>query len=308
MILPAELRKYEIEIFKENEPEHNEHFEPEKEDNHIDADGLTPTLKNNLDGIKRDFLDKNNDYLIVISGREGAGKSSLGILCGLYFDKNFSEKNIAFEGRDFLKLLKTLPDGSVIMWDEAVMGAYNRNSMTKLNVQIATALMVSRIKRMLLIVILPSFFMLDKYIRMHRVGLVINLPERAVYHLYSAFEPKIYSSNAKPWQRLSKIKQLAILGSHFWDYGVTRPNCKGRFSVESIPPEIWEPYMVRKREFVNRVLEKALEETDDKKGEIKPMAAPPPPPPKSQPPNIIPDIDAYVDKVIKEYKALKVIK
>ena len=76
-------------------------------------------LLNKLDKIK--WLQKNNwDVLINIVGREGSGKSTLSFIIGQYLtNMGLTLDNLASGSSDALKKLQRLPNGSLIIIDEA---------------------------------------------------------------------------------------------------------------------------------------------------------------------------------------------
>jgi len=193
-------------------------------------------LKKNLKGIKKDYINDDNDYCMIIDGKEGSGKSTLGATCCLAVDPNFSVDKIAFTGTEFLKVMHKAKYGSAVMWDEAEIGAFSRDSVGKINKLIVTALMVSRAKRLFLCIIIPSFFVLDKYLRMHRVGMLIHVIRRGEFAVYPSFK--------------GKLKKLTVDGSKYWDYGVVKPLFIESFGPLDKKTPMWEEYQKRKKKFM----------------------------------------------------------
>jgi len=97
------------------------------------------TLINNLKGIKSKFIEKDNDYLLIIDGREGSGKSTLGLHACSVVDKTFSHEDVTFTAKDFLTKLHKSKVKKALMWDEAVEGAFSRDSINRTNKMIVTA-------------------------------------------------------------------------------------------------------------------------------------------------------------------------
>src|SRR3990167_817951 len=62
----------------------------------------------------------NENYILMIEGMPGKGKSYAALKLGEALDRNFTIKNVVFSVGEFLALLnETPPKGSVIVWDES---------------------------------------------------------------------------------------------------------------------------------------------------------------------------------------------
>jgi hypothetical protein len=124
---------------------------------------IPPT--NKLSRIVYGRLFSNNNFLMIIEGPTGIGKSWMGLkLCETY-DPDFTAKNIVFTVEEFLELFRTLPERSFILWDEP--GAYisHRDFGTVSN-KIAHIMMQSgRFKFINVIFALPSRDYMDKVCR-----------------------------------------------------------------------------------------------------------------------------------------------
>ena len=68
---------------------------------------------------------------IAFLGEPGSGKSSAAIRLGAALDPNFSVDNIVFNVEDYLHLINTLPEHSVLIFDDAGVGLANRDWRTK---------------------------------------------------------------------------------------------------------------------------------------------------------------------------------
>jgi len=79
---------------------------------------LNELLKKKLDNIKM-ILKKNWDCVMLIDGKERAGKSTFATICGQYISNcELGIKNYASNLQDAAKKIGTLKPGSVLIIDE----------------------------------------------------------------------------------------------------------------------------------------------------------------------------------------------
>ena len=129
------------------------------------------------DGYRR-IVKYNRDYVAVITGMEGAGKSTLALLLGQAIDKNFSMDKIIFDYNDYLNLVldRTRHDNkeSVIMFDETALTSFSRNSQSDDGKDFVQNLIINRYLNNFQILILPSLKWLDVYPREHRTMVLFH--------------------------------------------------------------------------------------------------------------------------------------
>lgn len=146
-----------------------------------DGRGLTDRL---IDDAK-DNVDNAYDNLIVVCGAEGSGKSNWAVnFCKMY-DPTFTlqERYIY----DYLPFLEKLEDdfanargGRAYLMDEATNLASNRDWQKEDNKNFIQLLEMFRSRGLTLVLCIPSFDRLDKYIREHRARFKVeclDLPE-----------------------------------------------------------------------------------------------------------------------------------
>lgn len=139
---------------------------------------IAPIVKEQLTNIKRRVLDKDRDFVLVIDGEEGSGKSVLAQQIGSFLDPAFTLDNIVFTSDGFLKLIKDpkIKKGSCIVLDEAMAAASSRGSLSEVNRSMQAVASEMRQKNLFIIFCIPSFFDLDKYFALWRC--------RALFHIY----------------------------------------------------------------------------------------------------------------------------
>lgn len=135
-------------------------------------------LKENLD-ILLDGLKQNDDFVIVIDGPEGAGKSKLAQQIGFYCAKRlgtpFGVDNIHFQLNDYIDFSIEKPEYTVLILDEA-RKILNRKSATSNEVKKFTNyLSECRSNKQVHIICLPAYHDLDKYVALWRMKCVIHL-------------------------------------------------------------------------------------------------------------------------------------
>lgn len=166
---------------------------------------------------------KNWDCLFIIDGNEGSGKSTLSFICGQYLTKmNLTLDNIANGSDDALDKLKRLPDYSVLIMDEAELLFSSRETMTKEQKQLSIILMIIRQKKMVLILVSPSFFRLSSYVAVDRSKFLLrvfadNQNNRGNWAYWGTKrKKKLYYEGKKTFGSYTKPKPIAY--GHFVDY------------------------------------------------------------------------------------------
>jgi len=179
---------------------------------------IDPILKEELDRIKEAVITKDRDYVLVIDGEEGSGKSVLAMQIAKYLDERFNLDNICFRSDQFLERLKKAPRFSCIVLDEAYHAINARSSLTEVNKSLIGVATEMRQRNLFVIVVIPSFFGLDKYFALWRC--------RALIHVYFGRDGSrghfvIFPKNAK--------KLLYLNGKKTYDYSKPRspyPPCR----------------------------------------------------------------------------------
>ena len=118
-------------------------------------------------------VDNDLDNLVVISGREGSGKSNLAYhLCKLFQPDFNLEAGYIYEFNSFIKKLHDEPGGDrgrVFWMDEATNIASNRDWMRTDNKAFIQMLEMMRSRGWTLVMCIPSVDRLDVYIREYRL-------------------------------------------------------------------------------------------------------------------------------------------
>ena len=186
------------------------------------ADGypITKEMRQTLDTVKGSVLYKNNDFVTLIDGNVGLGKSTLACQIAKYLDPTFNLSQLCFNPQQFMEAIKSSKPFKAIILDEA-MTLNSRNSMTQDNKQVNQLLSQIRSHSLFLILNIPSAHDIDRSLFLSRCGMLI--------HCYSpSFGTKgYYKVFHKNKQRL---KNLYLLGKKMYSYSRPPPNFKGGFS------------------------------------------------------------------------------
>jgi len=167
-----------------------------------------PQIKGELLKVKDRVLHKDRDFICCYDGEEGVGKSVLAQQHAVILDPAFTIDNIVFNADQFIKKIKdpNTKKGTCIILDEAFSSANSRGSLTEVNRSMVGLATEMRQKNLFILLVLPSFFDLDRYFALWRC--------RALFHVY--FTPEedrhyiVFNKDSK--------KMLYLLGKKFYNY------------------------------------------------------------------------------------------
>jgi len=150
-----------------------------------------------------DLKKKDKDSVICIDGSEGSGKSTLGLQLCRYVDPTFNLSRVVFTPEEFRDAIYKAKKGQAIMFDEAFTGFSSRASLSGVNKTLVSLMMQLRQKNLFIAIVLPTIFLLDKYISLFRTRVLIHVYEvrgrRGFYKVYSSRKKKelIFNKKAK---------------------------------------------------------------------------------------------------------------
>lgn len=186
-------------------------------------------IKISLDRIK-EALATDLDWLHIITGYEGCGKTTLAFDMCSYLDPDFNISKIVFSSQELIEAVRKSKPGEAVLVDEGALVFFSRDSMTKAAKQAVKLLTGMRTYNLFLCICVPDFFILDKYIRNHRVRSVSNVTERGMANFY-------FNSTVR---KIIKDKNNKI---NYPTY-----NYRDRFPLFSGP--LWKKYLEKKRKLV----------------------------------------------------------
>jgi energy-coupling factor transporter ATP-binding protein EcfA2 len=195
--------------------------------NDVYYDGYLLTL---LKGFKKSVLGRNTSAVVIIDGRSGMGKTTLGNQLGYLLDDNYNIDKIYYEPKKFLEGLNQAKKGDFLMFDEAMIIS-SRSAMSDVNKMIIMAMSMIRSKQLFICFCVNSVFDLDRNLALSRADLLLH-----VYgdHLTDRGN---FSAFFKASGDMDRIKNLYLKGKKFYSYSSPSANFYGRFGKKFIVDE-----------------------------------------------------------------------
>jgi len=210
-----------------------------------------------------EHLKKNYDYLLIIVGDTGTGKSHLGLQLletwnQLILKKSVTKETAQYMASDYkvwLRNFNDLQQYEMNIYDEGATSLDSKDFMTKLSRDLSKLFNVFRAKKFFSVIILPSYFDLNKYFREKRLRGLIWVDKRGHYKFYTK------------------------IGINFLNAYNEKSNFKSMYRAhpvhESLFPEyngcMLRPYEKEKEKTINGVLNDIIDsiETPDKLDKLK---------------------------------------
>lgn len=167
---------------------------------------MSNLLKQNLDFAKQ-AVEKDDDFVILIDGRERAGKSVLAQQIAYYLDPNFNVDNICFRVDDWQERVRNAEKYSCIVWDEAFRGLSKRQALSTINRKVVQTMMEMGQNNLYIILVLPTFFEIDKYVALHRCKCLVHV-----------HRDRNYRRGFYKFYNFNKMKTMYILGKKEYKY------------------------------------------------------------------------------------------
>lgn len=181
-------------------------------------------LKKNLDlKIIPSLQKKDKDIVICIDGNEGAGKSTLAMQIGKYADPTLDLTRVCFNAEEFRNAVYKAKKGQCVIYDEAFTGLSSRGALSPVNRVLVSLMMQMRQKNLIVIIVLPTFFLLEKYVALFRTRMLIHVYESRDKRGYF----RVYNRKKKKWLYLMGKQTLSYTGKK-WKLPVFT-KFKGRF-------------------------------------------------------------------------------
>ncbi len=211
----------------------------------------TPIFYQLRKGYKK-VTEGDQDRIYVVTGREGLGKSTLTMQLAYVVDPNLSLNNIVFTANQLEKRIKEAKQFTAIIFDEGFSGLSSKGAISKENKRLVRLLMMCRQRNLFIFIVLPSFFLLEKYVGIFRSTALFNvLVSRKNFKLRFY---KVYNYQKK--------KELYIKGKNLMDYSKPKIPKSYRF-YKKLPPNIDEKaYRLKKLETFR---DEHIEESEESK-------------------------------------------
>lgn len=179
---------------------------------------VSPKIAEELDKIKVKVLKYEWDYVAVIAGLPGSGKSTFARGCAKYCDPNFKIDNIVFTADDFINFTANCPEYSAVVYDECFEGMNSRVTLSPDFQRIVNHLQLIRKRHLFIFLCLPNFFDLSKGIAVFRTS-----------HLFVTYaNDDGQRGKVLAFSRDNKRK-LYVEGGKFMNYAAVKSNFQTKF-------------------------------------------------------------------------------
>lgn len=227
-------------------------------DNLVKTINLHSKLRVKLDNIKK-IIKRKWDAVFLIDGHERIGKSTLGMTAAWYLsDAKLTIDNFASGMTDAAEKVEKLPDKSILFVDEGSLVFNSKDSMTREAKKLQKVLDVVGQKNMIFIIVLPSFFDLNKNIATRR--------SKFLLHVYTGNDMK---RGRFTYFGPNKKRLLYALGKkNYGSYSKPRSDWLGGFDDFQLPFD--DEYKELKKKSLNEALNGgAMGDGKIKLGEIR---------------------------------------
>jgi hypothetical protein len=207
-------------------------------------------LLQKLENIKK-IIKRNWDCVILIDGMERSGKSTLGLTIAWYLSEGkLTYDNIASDSDDAIRKCERLPDCSQLMIDEGSLVFSSKETMSAEQRKLIKIMNVIGQKNMVFIIILPSFFDLNKFIAVNR--------SRFLLHVYT--DNQLHRGRFTYFSEKKKKILYDYGKKHYNSYKFPKANWVGGF---------WNFFPFENKEFYKEIKQKSLFEAFHKQEEKK---------------------------------------
>jgi hypothetical protein len=176
-------------------------------------------LKSAIDKNIKPALKDDDDYILCLDGKERSGKSTLAMQIGKYIDSTLDLNRICFSADEFKTAILNAKKGQCVIFDEAYRGYGSASALSEVNRLLKAMMMEMGQKNLFVIVVLPTFYLLDRYVALWRA--------RCLIHTYKLKGVKGYFRvfNQKKKQEL----YLDPKCKKYFNYSKVKTEFKGRF-------------------------------------------------------------------------------
>ena len=193
-------------------------------------------------------IASNRNFVILIVGDPGIGKSWASMYLAQYLDQNFTVKRICFDASNFITMVRnahdTIPPGGVIMYDEGSAGGARRRSwFSKINTSLDLVFQTMRFKRHIVLITMPSLKDLDDNI-IKRCQAIIEV--KKVYKRYRVSVAKFKFIQTNPMA----MKLQKDFYFHYINIRVQNIPIQHRYVTFGLPSvKLRHAYEKKKKEF-----------------------------------------------------------
>jgi hypothetical protein len=139
---------------------------------------------------------KDEDCLFIVDGNERSGKSVFAMQLGKFLDNSLNLSRVCMNPTDFRNEILKAKKGMVIIFDEGYRGLSSRMILSEINHILTNLMMEMGQKNLYVIVVLPTFYLLDRYVSIFR--------SRGLFHIYKRKNEKGF------WRYYNRKKKVRL--------------------------------------------------------------------------------------------------
>lgn len=114
------------------------------------------------------------DGVCLIDGLEGSGKSSLAFQMAYELDPTFNLDNIVYTPDQFIRSVDKAQPEQAIVWDEFILAGMSTDALSNMQKTIIKKMTLIRRRRLYVILVVPSIFILSWYFAVHRTRFLLH--------------------------------------------------------------------------------------------------------------------------------------
>jgi hypothetical protein len=207
---------------------------------------MSKEIKQICKQIKKEFLKKDLDFILIIVGGEGSGKSNCGFCFDDEIDPFFSISNVVFSREQHDTANDCLPPGSVLDSDEGVNVICKSETNKGVQINTVKKITMSRYKRLFRVYKVSDPNTLHKYLVRHR------LQERNTGVIHITERGKFEWLTRKAINLMRKKLLTASLEFSWTD--IKGKTIRGTFeNYEKIYPEFSKAYRKKKEKAIENI-------------------------------------------------------
>lgn len=146
-------------------------------------------------------MDHDFDYVIIVDGPTGTGKSSATMHAKMMYDGFYNLDNVLYDAADSIRVMYEAPRGSFILHDEAVCDFMNRTAMDRFQIRLIQAFSIAREMNHVYCLLIPNYNLLDPALRVqakYRWWIYAKGYERGFMKVF--YQKRNEWTKTNPWQ------------------------------------------------------------------------------------------------------------
>lgn len=209
---------------------------------------MNELLKDSLDLFKENIQQANLDWVTVIDGDEGAGKTTLAEEVCSYVDPTFNAQRVAYSYQQLMTVIDSIGEESTakaVLLDEGAETLYKGDYAKKDVKEMMKLFFRIRKKKLFFVICIPSIFDLIKTFSSRRI--------KTLFHCVFTLDAKgILRQGTFQAFNYDKVKEIMLKAKY------PKPTFSGHFNLEDLNKKLWDDIQQRNFEFLNATHNKKM--------------------------------------------------